>query len=145
VTTLPASPSDGQVVIWTNSLSAPAYSWTMQWLASASCWLCTGGTGWLEGTTAVTVPRAGDYYCEIGGQALAVGAGGNSLCDIAVTAGGITLGAYAGQGSGQNNSDYSSCFDKGKMVGLTASQVLTTTSGTRPTRGYIRVQPVRVT
>ena len=59
VTSLPGSPTDGQQVIFTNSTSAPAYQWLMQYVAAITTWICIGAGGWLEGTTTVTVPRAG--------------------------------------------------------------------------------------
>jgi hypothetical protein len=118
----------------------------MQYSVAAGGWLCTGGTGWLEGTTTVTVPRAGNYYCEIGGQGIQIGPSTNDERGLQITAGGILLQARSGQGGGQNNNDDSSMFDKGKMIGLTTGQVLTpTVSGTAPPRQYIRIQPVKMT
>jgi hypothetical protein len=152
-TTLPASPGDTQQAILVDSLTAPKYSWLMQYFQSAGCWICIGPGGWLEGGLTVTVPRAGDYYCEIGAQGLVAGAGSSySVYSLNITAGGVSLSALAGQLGGQNNNDYSSPFDKGKMVGLTTGQVLTVSDGSSNTSGaivatrrYIRIQPVRMT
>jgi hypothetical protein len=89
---------------------------------------------------------------EIGAQGLGSGSGSSfTIYNLQVTGGGLTLVAVAGQGGGQNNNDYSSCFDKGKMVGLTTSQVLTVTDssstnagGTVALRRYIRAQAVKI-
>src|SRR5215831_12292359 len=148
VTALPGSPTDKQQAVWTDSVTVPTYTWLMQYNASLGYWQNIGGHGWLEGTTTITIPRAGDYVCEIGASGLGSGAGcAWTAYILSVTAGGITLNAYAGQGGGQNNNDYSSCIDRGKMVGLTTSQVLTLSdtssngSGSiTATRRYIRAQ-----
>jgi len=152
VTALPGSPTDKQQAVWTDSVTVPTYTWLMQYNASLGYWQNIGGHGWLEGTTTITIPRAGDYVCEIGASGLGSGAGSAWTAYIlSVTAGGITLNAYAGQGGGQNNNDYSSCIDRGKMVGLTTSQVLTLSdtssngSGSiTATRRYIRAQAVKI-
>ncbi len=142
VTSLPAS---GNEVVYTDSLTAPTYAWHLKWFATASKWMFLGGSA-LEGTTTITIPIAGDYMVEIGGEALGVGATGNDIRQLTLTAGGITLYAAEGQGGGQNNPDYSSCFDRGHMVGLTAAEVLTpTVSGTAPPRQYIRATPIFLT
>jgi len=152
VTALPGSPVDKQQAIWTDSVTTPTWNWLMQYVASLGYWINIGGHGWLEGGLTITIPRAGDYMVEIGAQGLGSGAGSTYTAYILqTTAGGITLNAYAGQGGGQNNTDYSSCFDKGKMVGLTTSQVLTVTDsssnnsgGVAANRRYIRAQAVKI-
>jgi hypothetical protein len=144
-TSLPGSPVDGQQSILTDSTSAPTYNWLLQYSTAASKWLAIGAAAPLEGTTSITIPRAGTYMVEIGGQGLQIGAATNDERVLTLTAGGITLVARGGQGGGQNNNDDSSIFDKGRMTGLTASQVLTpTVTGTSPVRAYIRAYPVSV-
>jgi len=150
VTALPGSPTDKMQVIFTDSTTTPTYWWLMQYSSALGYWINLGGHGWLQAVgsgsyPSVTVPRAGDYMCQIGGRALAVGAGGTTTADMSVTAGGVTLNAYCGQGGGQNNTDYSSCYDSGRMNGLTTSQVLTTAGANMPGGAYIRIQPVKMT
>jgi hypothetical protein len=149
VTALPGSPTDKMQVIFTDSVTTPTYWWLMQYSSTLGYWINLGGNGWLQAVgsgsyPSVTVPRAGDYMCQIGGRALAIGATLGQTVDMAITAGGTTLNAYAGQGSGQNNSDYSSCYDSGRMNGLTTSQVLTPSGTNVPTGAYIRIQPVKM-
>lgn len=142
VTTLPASPSDGQQVVFVDSTSAPTYAWLLQYVASAAAWLFLGGSS-LEGTTSVTIPRAGSYYCEIGAQGGSFS--GTTNVQLALTAGGITLHANQGATGGGTEGIVGSAFDRGRMTGLTAAQVLTPTVTGTPTRQFIRVQPVAVT
>jgi hypothetical protein len=80
VTTLPASPTDGQQALLTDSVTVPTYSWLMQWNASLSRWTFIGGADWIgsvdtdenrSGTgtfgdlatvgPTFTTPRAGTY------------------------------------------------------------------------------------
>lgn len=83
VTTLPASPVDGQEVVLTDSLTAPTYAWTLRYVAGITGpykWIFVGGADWVSSIPAaqasgtrstwydlatvgpsVTVPRAGDY------------------------------------------------------------------------------------
>jgi hypothetical protein len=145
-TTPPGSPNNGDIWIWVDSISNPSYQFQMRYNSSETTykWECIGGTSWIEGTTTVTAPRAGDYYCEIGYAGTSYGA--NSNAQFSLTAGGITLAAWAGnEGGGTQNTAVSS-IDKGKMVGLAASTVLTPTNGGNVGVGrqYTRIQPVRV-
>lgn len=141
-TSLPGSPTNGQQTIYTDSTSAPTYSWLLQYNSTFAKWVFLGGT-WREGTTTITVPLAGEYYVEIGGAAQQFPASSNAGLQIA--AGGITLTARQGAGGGGTEDVLASSFDKGRMTGLTASQVLTpTVLGSATLRQYIRIQPVYV-
>lgn len=140
VTSLPGSPTVGQQCILVDNTATPTYSWLMTYSTAASKWLFSGGS-WLEGTTTVTVPIAGDYYVEIGAEG--GGFGATNGPNLTITAGGITLFAGGGGNGGGTQNMFGSLYDKGKMTGLTASQVLTPTSANTPTRPYIRIQPVK--
>lgn len=145
-TSLPSSPTDKLLAVLTDSASSPTYAWEFQYSTAAACWIFKGGS-WLEGTTSVTIPRAGTYYCQIGGAAQLSG-GSASNVTLAITAGGITLTAMQGVGSGGTETVLASLFDAGRMSGLTTSQTLTptvTNNGISVVRQYIRVQPVTVT
>lgn len=87
VTTLPASPVNGQQVIFTDSLATPTYSWFLQYDSAVSAWRCLSGMPLWAGDLAntarsltvttsyqtypsapsVTVPRAGTYRVRLGG------------------------------------------------------------------------------
>lgn len=84
VTTLPASPADGQQAVLTDSTSAPTYEWLMQWSTAASKWLFVGGSAarvaidtdeivtgntYIDAPTvgpSFTVPRTGSYVIDMG-------------------------------------------------------------------------------
>jgi hypothetical protein len=86
VTTLPATPLDGQEVVLTDSLTAPTYSWRLRYTAGisdANKWIFVGGSPLevgvqtAEGTAAawtdlatvgpqVTIPRSGLYIVAAG-------------------------------------------------------------------------------
>jgi hypothetical protein len=87
VTTLPASPFDGQEVVLVDSLTLPTYQWRMRYTASitdANKWVCVGGpdayaevltteaiasAAYVDAATvgpSVTVPRAGLYVISFG-------------------------------------------------------------------------------
>jgi len=88
VTALPASPFEGQEVIFTDSLTAPTYSWRLRYVGAKTSnkWVFVGGvpaTSFVAtsentpGTTygnlttigpQITVPVAGVYNIEIGAQ-----------------------------------------------------------------------------
>jgi hypothetical protein len=152
-TGLPGSPADGQQVLYTDNATTPTFLWVLQWNTAAAKWFCVGQAGALEGTTTLTIPRAGTYMVEIGALGLNAGPSSTySVYALSLVAGGITLQAMAGQGGGQNNPDYSSAYDRGRMVGLTASQVLTVVDSSSnssgaitATRRYVRAEPVWVT
>lgn len=143
-TAFPASPVDGQEYTLVDSTSNPSYIWRFRYnngSSSAYKWEFVGGS-YLEGTTTLTIPRAGDYYVEIGAQGNNFGNLNQTI--LSLTAGGITLSAQAGGGGGSSQTIYGSAYDKGKMTALTASQTLTpTSSGNSTTRQFIRAQPVR--
>jgi hypothetical protein len=102
VTVLPAAPFDGQKVILVDSITVPTYSWQLQWVASASCWIFVGGSRLsqtvpanfssasaayvdLTGGPSFTVPRAGVY--EIGFGASVYEPSGNVYVDMIVKVG----------------------------------------------------------
>lgn len=84
VTTLPASPTDGQQSVLVDSTSSPTYAWLMQYSATASKWIFIGGTPLISETStagtaasttyvtpttasvSVTAPRTGTYIIEFG-------------------------------------------------------------------------------
>lgn len=143
VTGFPGSPTNGQQIIFTDSVSAPTYSWLLQYDSLALVWRFIGGSK-LEGTTTITIPRDGSYYVEIGAESEGYGAAQNVI--LGLTAGGITLTAMAGGAGGGTEGIDASCYDAGRMTGLTTSQVLTPTStgSVAPLRQYIRAQPVNL-
>lgn len=83
-TTIPGSPTDGQIILFTDSTSAPTYFWLLMWANALSKWLFLGGTpqyteiATSETTSSLTyaalatagpsltVVRAGDYYVTLG-------------------------------------------------------------------------------
>lgn len=88
VTSLPGSPTNGQIVVLTDSLTAPTYAWTLLYLTGigdAYKWICLGGSP-LESRVAtpetrsaatyaalatlqqVAVPRAGIYTVKVSCQ-----------------------------------------------------------------------------
>lgn len=145
-TSLPGSPTDGLEYVLVDSTTSPTYQFRFRYNAGSANtdkWECVGCGGFLEGTTSITIPRAGVWYVEIGAEGIAGGSGDNTR--MTLTAGGITLQAFGGGAGGGTEGVNYSLFDKGRMSGLTASQVLTpTTSGAALTRQYARAQPVRV-
>lgn len=144
-TTLPGSPVNGDRVTFVDSTTNPSYQFDLRYNASSSSaykWECVGSGGALEGTTAITIPRAGDWYVELGARGTLFSAAVQVTIDL--TAGGITLSAFQGAGGGGTEGVYGSAFDKGRMNGLTASQVLTPTVAGSPTRQFIRATPARV-
>ena len=111
VTTLPASPVDGQVAVLTNSLTAPTYSWRFRYNAGSSSaykWEFIGGApltvqsetaqtvtgasfGDLSPINSITLPRAGDYFCGVAAGYIGHSAAGNSQCYISINAGGVEV------------------------------------------------------
>jgi hypothetical protein len=91
VTSLPASPVDGQQAVLTDSLTAPTYTWRFRYNASSASpykWEFIGGSPaseelaiqealtttaqWVDLATvgpSVVLPRAGDYFVEFSTQA----------------------------------------------------------------------------
>lgn len=86
VTALPGSPTDGQEVIYTDSVSAPTYQWHLRYRTATAKWQYLGGaplysevladeningpTGYTDLTTVgplATLPLAGDYDFAFGG------------------------------------------------------------------------------
>lgn len=83
-TTLPGSPTDGQIAFLTDSTSAPTYVWQFRWVSAASKWMFIGGSSLAaavttdESTTStsftdlatagpsVTAPNAGSYAITVG-------------------------------------------------------------------------------
>jgi hypothetical protein len=71
-TTLPASPVDGQEVILTNSLTAPAYLWLMRYVAASTYpnkWIYVGGTRF-ENYDSSSVGMVGNWASYLPGIAL---------------------------------------------------------------------------
>ncbi len=84
VTAFPGSPTDKQIIIFTDSTTVPTFHWRMMWLAAISKWIFLGGdpmtavgatlTGYpvnatfgaTTGAPSITVPRAGVYNVEVG-------------------------------------------------------------------------------
>lgn len=77
-TTLPGSPSDGQLAVLTDSTTAPTYAWLLQYSTAATKWFFLGGTPLrntnsgsigvtsttyvdFTNTASITLPRAGNY------------------------------------------------------------------------------------
>lgn len=99
VTSLPGSPTDGQQVIFTDSLAAPTFAWLLQWYAAQSQWrflggspyyTLTGGAGGLTSTTyaafgsspTFTPGRAGTYLLKYGAWLQVTGQSGVTFCNI---------------------------------------------------------------
>lgn len=104
-TTLPASPSDGDQYILTDSTSAPTYAWLLQYSSSASKWIFIGGSSWLknyasggvintlgvqpvatwytDSGTVYTIPRTGTYHVRWAADINRNG-GGNGAAQSAV-------------------------------------------------------------
>jgi hypothetical protein len=144
-TSFPGSPFDGQEYTLVDSTTNPTYQIKCRYNAGSSSaykWEVVGGGGALEGTTTITIPRAGDWHVEIGAKGAVFGANVQVILDL--TAGGIALSAEQGAGSGGTEGVYGSAFDKGRMNALTASQVLTPTVTGAPTRQFIRAYPARL-
>lgn len=115
----PASPTDDQVVVLTDSLSAPTYAWLMQYFASKATrkWVCIGGDPAVvavttaEGTASAaytdlatagpsfTIPVLGDYFITVESQLDSSAAGPISHMSYAV--GGV--GATDTDGANQSN------------------------------------------
>ena len=145
VTALPGSPTDLEEVVLTDSLSTPTYAWLMKYFQGATKWMALGEVSPVEGTTTLTIPYAGTYYVEIGAAGNDAGGVASGGPGLSLTAGGITLVAGGGGAGGGTEGVQWSLFDKGKMTGLTLSQVLTPTVVGSPTRQYIRAYPVSLT
>lgn len=81
VTALPGSPTDGQEIIYTDSLTAPTYQWRLRYVSAKASnkWIFIGGTPLqaintasnsttsasyvtLTGDPSITLPIAGDYH-----------------------------------------------------------------------------------
>lgn len=103
VTSLPASPIDGQEAILVDSLTAPTYTWRFRYNAgstSAYKWEFLGGSpkrvrtdaqsaalavgNWTAELPAFLVPRAGDYLAS--SHAMFINSGGAVLLGLAVMA-----------------------------------------------------------
>jgi len=141
---LPGTPTDGTLFVLVDSATNPSYQFQFRYNANSSTsykWECIGAGGALEGTTAITIPNAGDWYVEIGDAGRNLGTSSES---ITLTAGGISLAAEGGAAGGGTESILGSFFDRGRMKGLTAAQVLTPSVSGSPTRQYIRAIPVRI-
>lgn len=143
-TALPGGPTDGDRAVLVDSTTNPSYQFLFRYNAGSSSvykWECLGCGGFLEGTTAITLPRAGDWYVEIGGAAQAQAAGTNT--QITLTASGVSLAAFQGSGGGGTQGIDTSIFDKARMNALGGGGTLTPTVAGSPVRQYIRAQPVR--
>jgi hypothetical protein len=107
VTALPASPADGQEVVFTDSLTAPTFTWRLRYVAAKASnrWVFVGGSPIItevavqESTASgtyvalttpgpsITLPLAGDYIVELGHRSAssAGGVGGMQSYDIGAT------------------------------------------------------------
>jgi hypothetical protein len=65
-TSLPGSPTNGQIAILTDNTSTPTYAWTFQWSSTASKWFFIGGSPAQTAGTTFTIPRAGVYVVRFG-------------------------------------------------------------------------------
>lgn len=126
VLTLPGSPSNGQQVILTDSLTVPTYNWLLQYnsaITDANKWICVGGapatseilTAQTTALTATfqdlatvgpsfTIPRAGIYDIEFSVDASITASPGGVAAKLGAAAtslndGGFVLVAVGGDGS----------------------------------------------
>jgi hypothetical protein len=65
-TALPSNPLDGQVFVYTDSLSAPTYQWQLRYVAAASKWIFIGGSP-LYALTAGANSTSSTTYVDLGG------------------------------------------------------------------------------
>jgi hypothetical protein len=172
VTTLPGSPTDGQLAVLTDSTSSPTYAWLFTWSATASKWIFIGGSdAYLMVATSqsltsastsdlatdgpsITVPRAGDYMVRWGAQfSTASGAAYTSvalLCKNGTPISNESLGERVDGGS-SSSSQIGSNSKTSRVTGLAASDVLKIryqsdgTHSTNFSERFISVTPVAVT
>ncbi len=58
-TTIPGSPTNGQEIVYTDSLTAPTYMWRLRYITAATKWFPQAGS-WGQGTSLPTVPATVD-------------------------------------------------------------------------------------
>lgn len=172
-TTLPSSPANGQQAILVDSTSAPTYSWLLQYVSSASKWVYLGGaslfnevlTGQTQANSGygdlatvgptVTVPRAGDYFVEIGAtaQGTGVNVSGEMSYQVGATAPVDSDGVVYVVPSGGTNTNLQVSGERTtKKTGLAASTAITakyrnTSAGNSISwaNRWMRVTPIVVT
>jgi len=163
-TTLPGSPTDGQVAILVDSVTLPTYQWMFRWNAGSSNtdkWEFAGGTKAYaeitasESTASTTyvalttagpsfaLPRAGVYLVEIG-----VYAAGSVVAIVAMSYDIGATGAVDTDSVQANNTASTSAARTRLKTGLTAVTLtakyrVSTGTGTFANR-WIAVTPVRV-
>lgn len=113
VTTLPASPVDGQEAILVDSLTVPTYFWHMRYNSAISKWVCIGATGpqlltYTQETTTVAaawtdmatvgpsfvIPRAGAYFASASAVMYSTIDRNNLCLGISIGSAGPFVGAY---------------------------------------------------
>lgn len=160
VTSLPASPGDGEFAVLVDSLTAPTYQWRFRYNAGSSAadkWECLGGvpatvsgaTLTVASTTAtdytggsITVPRQGVYDCRFGANATNAGSGAKYLDLIAAgtTVKTQTMGNRPDSfGSGEARTASIAAASAIKIAGRGGDATSSTFDS-----GYLFVMPVRV-
>lgn len=165
VTALPGSPSDGQEVIFTDSLSAPTYRWHLRYNASSASSLkwefiggtpitseiataeSTGSTAYAALTTAgpsITLPLQGDYIVDLG--ALIDNGGQADTSKMSYDIGGT--GAVDADSIQHRGAQAPSVFRRQKKTGLTAVTLTAkykTSANTHTfSNRFMGVTPIRV-
>jgi hypothetical protein len=98
-TSLPTNPTDGQMFIFTDSLSAPTYQWQLRYIAAATRWIFIGGTP-LFGYAAAEVTTTSTTYVDLGGPSVTFPLAGQYR---------VTLTALIVDGASSENAGYFSC------------------------------------
>jgi hypothetical protein len=171
VTSFPGSPANGEVILYTDSLTAPTYIWMLQYnsgISDSNKWVFIGGAsiqaetqtdGGVESqdnistysnltTTgpSITVPRTGVYYVEIGADAVTNGGSPTAFMSY-------SIGASAASDNDRVRLGGNTHSMRSKRKTLTASDALVAKykngSGnpgwiTNYTNRWMRLTPVRV-
>lgn len=160
VTSLPATPSDGETVIFVDSLTAPTYAWRLRYIAAATKWFCIGGsplfglgssTQTISGAgntditgCSITVPRAGLY--QVVGNAAVLGHTAGDGVGLTVVWNGV---GKVGRTVSMTGNGFQVQLDVQDQNTLAASQVVKLTVTTAEVGsiqyGAISVAPIYVT
>jgi len=160
VTSLPASPYDGQEVILTDSLTAPTYSWRLIYLAAitdAYKWLCIGGDAKsvrvetdypTNPALSLSVPRPGIYNLDHGATWYLLDTTSTVYSTDLVVDGAGSYAYYLTRGTA-NTSGFmgaSAGHQPGVVVASTILQRTGINTGTigRIERRWIKAMPVRL-